>query len=104
MTCPQPSSGTAEPVECASVTVTQTVFAQGCCYNPEVVHAQVNDVLEFQLVHTEQTHTATAGPPGCIGEWDLRGGNKCLRLLQAGTFPFHCEFHAGMTGAIIVSE
>lgn len=100
--CSIPSIPTAKVVECTGATIGQTVWAKGCCYAPSSLTVAVGGTIEFKLADHEQVHTATAGPPGCIGEWDIRAPGGCLEMLKSGTYPFHCENHAGMTGSIVV--
>lgn len=78
------------------------VAINGFAFVPRSVTVQVGDVVSWR--NTDGTaHTATADG----GAWDTKtiaGGSTSLPVLMsaAGTFPYHCAIHPGMTGTVVV--
>ena len=50
------------------------------------------------------THTATANG-GSFDTGDIApGASKSYTFTTAGSFPYHCTYHSGMTGTIVVNN
>lgn len=50
------------------------------------------------------THTATANG-GSFNTGDIApGASKGVTFATAGSFPYHCNYHSGMTGTIVVNN
>lgn len=67
---------------------------------PAEIHAKAGDVVEW-VNGDFVDHTATAK----TGEWDVSivaGKSGQLQFIRAGTFPYYCRVHPGMTGMIHV--
>jgi plastocyanin len=49
------------------------------------------------------SHTTTSDVPGW-NSWTISPGRQFSFTFQgAGTFPYHCSFHPGMTGRVVVA-
>jgi len=97
---PLAASGAA-PAPAVTKTVAATATLQ---FSPQVVSVPLSGTVHWTF--SGPTHTSTATKPG--GYWD--SGNRAAGTTfdrvfkQAGTFPYHCIFHAsfGMTGTVKV--
>jgi plastocyanin len=96
-------------------TVTVTVGPNGArTFNPAALEVRVGDTVHW--VWSSSGHTVTSGnegnadglfcspsDTGCAGAPTSRAGDTYdHRFLTAGTFPYHCRPHSGMTGSITV--
>ena len=73
------------------------------CYSPNPIRIAVGSTVTWTNDHSI-AHTATADS----GAWDtgaLATGatSSAITFNSAGTFPYHCRFHADMHGSVIVS-
>lgn len=73
------------------------------CYSPNPIRITVGSTVTWTNDHS-LAHTATADS----GAWDtgaLATGatSSAITFNTAGSFPYHCRFHADMHGSVIVS-
>jgi plastocyanin len=81
------------------VTVAITNFA----FKPAKLTVAAGTRVTF-VNHDATAHTATADHGGFgTGTIDPRHGDT-VRLTRPGTYPYHCLFHAFMTGTITVTK
>jgi plastocyanin len=83
----------------ASANVTIRNFA----FSPRTVHLRVGGKITF--TNEDSTpHTATADNGTSFDSGTLVDGQRMtITFSRAGTFAYHCAFHAFMTGTVIVS-
>ena len=80
--------------EVIHATITSLVFS------PADIYVHPGDTIKW-VNEDFVDHTATA----TSGEWDVAipaGNTSELQLERAGTFPFYCRVHPGMTGTVHV--
>jgi plastocyanin len=103
MVMTQPAA-TAQPAAAAQVrsghvTVQITNFA----FTPATLTVKAGTRVTF-INHDKTAHSATADHGG-FGTGSIAPGHrKTIRLTRAGRFPYHCIFHAFMTGTVTVTK
>jgi plastocyanin len=86
---------------------TKTVnMADGNVYQPKVLKIAVGTAVQWHNADNAY-HTSTAnGGPGKLALWDFQGGPGTTfspyTFSTAGTYPYHCEIYASMTGKVKV--
>jgi plastocyanin len=87
----------AVPVLAADQTVTMT----GSTFDPATVTIQAGDTVTWTNAD-QLDHDATAND----GSWATAtfglGGSGAVTFQMAGTYPYYCTIHPGMTGTVIV--
>jgi plastocyanin len=79
----------------------QPVYVQFQAFGPNQLDVLPGETVEWSNV-SDRRHTVTADD-GSFDSGDLFGGDKFSREFDlAGTFPYHCTVHAGMTGEVDV--
>ena len=73
------------------------------CFSPNPIRITVGSTVTWTNT-TAPTHTATSN----TGAWDtgsIASGqtSAAMTFKTPGTFAYHCSFHSGMTGTVIVS-
>ena len=95
---------TAEPEAEAPAGEEVAVDIRNFAYNPDPIEITVGDTVTW----TNQDgvpHTATAQDRDVLQSGTLQPGESFSQTFnEAGTFEYFCEFHAGMTGTLIVTE
>ena len=89
---------------CKSDSVTANeVILSGLNFSPKTLSVLVGTTVTW--INKEAiTHTVTSDNAGLFDSGDLLNGNTFkYTFSQSGTFPYHCKFHTGMTGTIIVT-
>lgn len=80
----------------------QTVKMDANCFVPGVIHAAAGKAVRF-VNSSDQEHTVTA-----LGhEWYQNlapGTTMAYRFDSEGVYPFFCEIHPGMIGAVVVGD
>jgi plastocyanin len=73
----------------------------GSAFNPATITVARGTTVTWKN-NDGMTHTSTSD----TGVWDtgdiVSGGTKTTTFNTAGTFPFHCIYHAGMKGTVVV--
>jgi plastocyanin len=81
-----------------------TVSIEKCKYIPTVVRIDPGDTIQWtnndNVVHTV---TGVADNWGDYKEYD-RGASVSHTFAAEGTFPYFCELHPGMVGAVVVGD
>jgi plastocyanin len=100
--------GATSPLPNAAVTI-KVVFdaTNSGKYDPNPATAKVGDVVEWDFQDDQNgPHTATSDDGSTFNSQDKITGNKGdkyqFKFTKAGTFPYHCTFHANMKGTITV--
>jgi plastocyanin len=81
---------------------THTVNIKNMRYQPDPVEISAGDSVEWKNLDAMQ-HTATADD----GSFDSGGLTQNATFVQpftdAGSVPYHCEFHGAMSGTVNVN-
>jgi plastocyanin len=89
----------------SSFAATHTVDVLENSFRPATLEISVGDTVRW-VNRFDEFHTTTSSAP--IPLWRgllLDEEDEFLHPFNSpGTFPYHCEFHAGMTGAIVVTS
>ncbi len=92
------SASTARSVRSGHVTVAITNYA----FAPAKLTVRAGTVITF-TDHDSTAHTATAND-GAFNTGTIEPGqSRTIRVGKAGTYPYHCLFHAFMTGTVTVT-
>jgi plastocyanin len=77
------------------------VFIQGMSFSPNTITVSAGETITWTN-KDNVAHTVTSNTPlfdsGSMGN----GATFSFTFPSAGTFDYHCTFHAGMTGTVIV--
>jgi plastocyanin len=72
-------------------------------FSPATVHVKVGGKITFtnfdSTAHTATSDDGTSFDSGTLDQ----GHSKTITFTKAGTFTYHCAFHAFMTGTVVVS-
>ena len=80
----------------------KAVSAKNNFFDPQNINVSVGDTVEWTNRGTH-THTVTADD-GSFDSGDLAPNQTFRQTFQtAGTVPYHCEIHSGMTGTVTVA-
>jgi plastocyanin len=100
--------GSSSPLPNAAATI-KVVFdaTNSGKYDPNPATAKVGDVVEWDFDDDQNgPHTATSDDGTTFNSQDKVTGNKGdkyqFTFTKAGTFAYHCTFHANMHGTITV--
>jgi plastocyanin len=100
---PSASPGAAPPGAAAPTTQAAKVRIVSYKFAPPTVLLKRGGTITFtNRDPTAHTATADAGPTFDTGSLQ-QGQSKTIRFSTAGTFAYHCQFHAFMTGSVVVS-
>ena len=85
---------------------TNEIFMQNIAFSPASKTVAVGTTIKW-INKDNATHDVISGTPGnpsgLFSSGDMGANAKfTFTFSQAGTFPFFCSHHAGMTGTIIV--
>lgn len=88
----------------AVTTAAAAVEIKGFQFNPATTEVKVGDTVTWTNNDTAP-HTATQKPSGSgFQSGTLQPGDSYSFTFEtAGTYDYYCEFHAGMTGQVVVS-
>jgi plastocyanin len=70
-------------------------------YDPETVTVNVGDTVTWVNEDAPQ-HDVVADNGEFKSELFDKGQTFAFTFTQAGTYPYHCSIHPGMTGVVIV--
>jgi plastocyanin/phosphatidylethanolamine-binding protein (PEBP) family uncharacterized protein len=98
--CPTPIPPTPTPTATPTLAPNQ-VSIVGMSFSPATITIQVGQSVTW--VNTDSVpHTSTSD----TGVWDSgtigAGASFTRAFTTPGTFPYHCSFHTGMTGTVVV--
>jgi plastocyanin len=84
-------------------TTPNTVTISSSAFGPSSLSVQVGTVVTWKnndaIPHTATSNNGTTFNTGNIAP----GGSATYTATTAGTFPYHCEVHPGMTATLIVT-
>ena len=79
------------------------VTTPGTSFQPATVTIQANDSVTWEFSGAVHNVTFTAAGPGAGNIPDQTPGNRATRVFAtAGSYPYECTRHAGMTGTVVV--
>lgn len=95
--------GTPPPPACTatSATATSNVAMVGMAFSPACIKVAAGTTVTFTNSDTV-THTVTADDASYLSGNLAPGATFQHAYATAGTYPYHCSIHAGMTGTVIV--
>ncbi len=78
------------------------VNAPDLTFNPFVANVAVGGTVTWTAgdLHPHTVHFDVAGAPADIGQFQSTTVSRTFPT--SGTFPYHCEIHAGMNGSVVV--
>jgi plastocyanin len=80
----------------------ETVALAMMCFEPGVLRVDPGAQVRF-VNKDDMTHNVSANGWGSVG--DLGQGDSFTTTFdQEGTYPYACQYHYGMTGAIVVGD
>ncbi len=83
-----------------SVTVNMT----GSAFSPSSLTVKTGSTVKWNN-NDAVTHTATSDDGSTFDTGDILGSySKSITVTKIGTFPYHCNHHAGMTGTLVVTN
>ncbi|MEO7802328.1 MAG: cupredoxin domain-containing protein [Ginsengibacter sp.] len=83
-------------------TTGKSVNIQGFAFAPGTLTVAKGTIVTFTN-SDNASHTATADDGAFDTGTIAAGGNAKITFNTAGTFAYHCTFHGGMTGTIVVN-
>jgi plastocyanin len=99
--CKKESMSPAETPATAPTPGSTNVNMQGTSFSPRSVTVAVNTTVTWtngdSMAHTV-TSDSGAFDSGTINV----GGTYSFKFTTKGAFPYHCNFHSGMTGTVVV--
>ena len=103
-----PSSSYTTSWDSTSLAVNVNVSMDDNFFQPSSITVTTGDTIIWQN-DGNNPHTTTGGLRGApTGAWDhqVSSGNSSPSVVfnTAGTFPYHCRFHFGMDGTVVVQE
>lgn len=89
------------PTGSSSTPPPNTVWMQGMSFAPVTITVTAGTTITW-INKDSYPHTSTSN----TGVWNTGsiagGGSATTTFNTVGTFPYHCSFHAGMNGTVIV--
>lgn len=81
-----------------------TVPVKGCEFGPTVIHVPEGAAVTW-VNHDPVPHTVTGANLTWGGVEELFQGDETkFRFQESGTFPYYCDLHPGMAGAVVVGD
>ena len=78
------------------------VWMQGNTFNPGSITVSANTTITWRNKDSN-SHTVTSNTGGQFDSGTIAGGGTYThQFTTAGTYPYHCNFHSGMTGQVVV--
>lgn len=84
-------------------TTPNTITISGSAFGPSSLSVKVGTVVTWKnndaIAHTATSNNGTTFNTGNIAP----GGSASYTTTTAGSFPYHCEIHPGMTATLVVT-
>ena len=81
----------------------ERVYVDGRAYSPKTIEIEVGDGVIWRN-RTDEAHSVTFDSLKWDDDLGNRGAQAERRFNNAGTFTYHCKFHDGMKGTVVVSD
>lgn len=83
--------------------MTNQVTLSGLSFSPKTLSVTIGTMVTWTNKEAI-THSVTSNIAGLFDSGDLTNGKTFSHTFTtAGTFPYHCMYHDGMTGTVIVT-
>ncbi len=80
-------------------------------FSPSSVTVKVGTIIKWTNSDSYSLHTATSDDGGTFNSGNIAFGDSYTpgcsynyTTTKAGTYPYHCNIHAGMKGTLIVTK
>jgi plastocyanin len=80
-----------------------TVDIVGRSFSPKVTEIELGDKVLWRN-KSDEKHTVTADSGDFDYTFGTKGAQEERRFEKAGTYTYHCRFHDGMTGTVVVKD
>ena len=102
---PAPAPAAPAPVGASSSVVIPigAEFLGNGAFAPSELNVQPGTMVTWMNTDRD-SHTTTSDVPGWNSGTISPGRQFSVTFQAAGTFPYHCAFHPGMTGRVVVAE
>ncbi len=88
-----------------------TINISGMSFSPSSVTVKVGTIIKWTNSDSYSLHTATSDDGSTFNSGNIAfgdsytpGGSYNYTTTKAGTYPYHCNIHAGMKGTLIVTN
>lgn len=81
----------------------ERVYIDGRAYSPKLTEIEMGDGIIWRN-QTDEAHSVTFDSLKWDDELGNRGAQAERRFNNAGTFTYHCKFHDGMKGTVVVED
>ncbi len=81
----------------------ERVYIDGRSYSPKLTEIEMGDGVIWRN-QTDEPHSVTFDSLKWDDELGNRGAQAERRFNNAGTFTYHCKFHDGMKGTVVVKD
>jgi hypothetical protein len=82
------------------------VYIDSRAYSPKLTEIEIDDKVLWRN-RSDEAHSVTSDP-GSAEKFDYelgtKGAQEELRFRKAGKYTYHCKFHDGMTGTVVVKD
>ena len=78
-------------------------FVGNRAFTPADLNVQVGTTVTWMNTDRD-SHTTTSNAPGWNSGTISPGRQFSLTFQTAGTYPYHCSFHPGMIGTVVVAD
>jgi plastocyanin len=79
------------------------VYIDGQAFSPKVTDIEIGDKVIWRN-RTDQAHSVTFDSIKSDDTLGTKGAEAERRFNDAGTYTYHCKFHDGMTGTVVVKD
>jgi plastocyanin len=80
-----------------------TVEMKDACFFPSTLQIDPGDAVTFVNLDVHYTHNVSANGWGYLDDMQ-KGDAFTATFSEEGIYPFACQYHPGMTGAIVVGD
>jgi plastocyanin len=78
------------------------VWMQSNAFNPSSITVSAGTTITWRNKDSA-AHTVTSNNGGFTSSSNISGGGTySFQFMTAGTYPYHCTIHSGMTGQVVV--
>lgn len=99
---PSPSPTPGPPSASVAIPV-GAEFLGNRAFTPPELNVQVGTTVTWMNTDRD-SHTTTSDAAGWNSGTISPGRQFSFTFQSAGTFPYHCSFHPGMTGTVVVAD
>jgi plastocyanin len=89
-------------VQTITVSPSATVTVQGSAFTPGQVDISAGGTVTWNFADVIEHNVTFSGSAGPSNIGNTSSGSVARTFPSAGTFPYNCTLHAGMTGTVVV--